>query len=96
MTANTEYNELLVMKLVIAIVPLLFALPASGQRHIQGPDCKGVVYGAVLGQNDEPVNGFDVTLYPLDSLRGQSLCYRPSAQPFLKRSLPSEVIDERA
>jgi hypothetical protein len=49
----------------LPIVALLFAFSASGQRHIQGPECKGVVHGVVLGQNGEPVSGLDVKLDPL-------------------------------
>ena len=53
------------MRLFLAIVPLLFALPASGQQHIQDPTCMGVIHGVVLGQDGEPVKGINVVLYPL-------------------------------
>ncbi len=53
------------MRLFLAIVPFLFAFSASGQRHLQGPECKGVVHGFVLGPNGERVSSLDVTLYPL-------------------------------
>jgi|GEM_PF-673824 hypothetical protein len=59
------------MKLFVAIASFLFALPAFGQRHIQGPECKGVVHGVVLGRDGETVSSLDVTLYPL----GVSLSY---------------------
>src|SRR5271169_897853 len=55
----------LTMNLIFVIVPFLIASPTFGQRHFQGPECKGVVHGVVLGQNGEPVSGLDVTLDPL-------------------------------
>jgi hypothetical protein len=68
------------MKLFLAIVPLLFAFPASGQRHIQGPECKGVVHGVVLGRNGERVSGLDVTLYPLGVSLGVMLPHMKTGQ----------------
>jgi hypothetical protein len=53
------------IRFFIAIVPLLFAFPTFGQHEIQGPECKGVVHGVVLGENGEPVNGLNVALDPL-------------------------------
>jgi hypothetical protein len=53
------------MKFFLVVVPLLFALPASGQHNIQDPTCKGVIHGVVLGHDRQPVKGINVVLYPL-------------------------------
>lgn len=53
------------MKRFLAIVPLLFAFPASGQHYPQEPQCRGVIHGVVLGQNGQPVSDLNVILYPL-------------------------------
>jgi hypothetical protein len=57
--------NLLPIKLFLAIAPFLFAFPTLGQHEIQGPECKGVIHGVVLGQDGKPASDLDVTLDPL-------------------------------
>lgn len=58
--------NLLPIKLFLAIAPFLFAFPTFGQHEIQiqGPECKGVIHGVVLGQDGKPASDLDVTLDP--------------------------------
>ena len=58
------------MKILLAAAAFLFAPPASrhdyiGQDRQRDADCKGVVHGVVLGQDDKPWSGIGVILEPV-------------------------------
>jgi hypothetical protein len=53
------------MNLLLAIVPLIFVLPASGQHHLKDPQCLGAIHGVVIGQNGQPVKNLGIIVYPL-------------------------------
>jgi hypothetical protein len=55
------------MNPILAIVPFIFALFASGQHHLKDTHCAGVIHGVVIAQDGRPAKDLGIVIYPLRS-----------------------------